>query len=465
MRLNVKGLKLHPNGTYYFRRAVPPDLRQIVGQREWKRSLQLQRGDEAEAHKVAARLWKETQREINQLRSRQRQQNDPHILARQAAEWAASLQLLDGQAGAEREQDEVNGQAIEFDSQRDLVWDRMIEEAGREFGWDERGHPKALTPLQEARLAVLAAGRPIQPKFTVSQARDRYVNDRFGGEIDKATKVATDRFIDMVGDLPLEHISRAQVVDWMSRLANEEGNAENTIRRRVGVMKAIFNHIRDNYDLEANNPFVKHKVPRTAKAPTKRLPFTRSEWQKLDTYLGSPELNEDLRRILILLKHTGARPLEIAGLTVQEVRLEDDIPHLRLQPNDERKLKTNGSQRYIPLVGDAVEAARAAVGNARGEYLFPPNLRKSDNLSNRLRKALGAAGIKSEGGRKVVYSFRHSIAEAFRVAGVSEDIRRGVMGHEERGAAGSYGAERRPLYMLRDGLEAAVNKLGEVEGA
>ena len=48
---------------------------------------------------------------------------------------------------------------------------------------------------------------------------------------------------------------------------------------------------------------------------------------------------------------TGMRLAEVCGLERDDVVLDGPIPYIELQPNSARRLKTDSSERRIPLVG------------------------------------------------------------------------------------------------------------------
>jgi len=48
--------------------------------------------------------------------------------------------------------------------------------------------------------------------------------------------------------------------------------------------------------------------------------------------------------------NTGYRPSEAASLTAAQIRLDVDVPHISIEPDD-RQLKSRNAQRVIPLVG------------------------------------------------------------------------------------------------------------------
>ena len=89
-----------------------------------------------------------------------------------------------------------------------------------------------------------------------------------------------------------------------------------------------------------------------------------------------------------LLGETGCRLAEIVGLRLEDIDLENDLIHIRV--NSARRLKTRNSQRILHLVGYAKLAMEVALKYSDGEYLFPRYIRdgvcKADHASAALGK-------------------------------------------------------------------------------
>ncbi|WP_338419082.1 tyrosine-type recombinase/integrase [Marinicauda algicola] len=118
-----------------------------------------------------------------------------------------------------------------------------------------------------------------------------------------------------------------------------------------------------------------------------------------------------------MLRLTGCRPSEIAGLKVEDLQLNTDIPYAMVRWTDDRRLKTPQSQRRVPLVGVALEGARELARIRKTGWLFPSLAPKDGQgntnpaMSQRVNKLIRAAGIpKTE--QLVAYSFRHTMIEA-----------------------------------------------------
>jgi integrase len=84
-------------------------------------------------------------------------------------------------------------------------------------------------------------------------------------------------------------------------------------------------------------------------------------------------------------------------------------------------------------------------------------------LGNYSNTTLRTAGIPVSK-RLSAYSFRHTLKEAMRRAGVRDDLQKRLMGHSESGAAADmYGSPTAALVELRAAIEAAVPLLGLVD--
>ena len=76
------------------------------------------------------------------------------------------------------------------------------------------------------------------------------------------------------------------------------------------------------------------------------------------------EHDDDMRWFIALISDTGMRLAEAAGLNIDDIRLDEDIPYVDIKPHPWRSLKTKGSQRQMPLVGASLWAAQRITANA-----------------------------------------------------------------------------------------------------
>lgn len=171
-----------------------------------------------------------------------------------------------------------------------------------------------------------------------------------------------------------------------------------------------------------------------------RAPFTAA-WisEKLLAPAALDGLNGEARAILLGMVNTGYRPSEAAGLTRDQIRLDANVPHLRIEPVG-RTLKTSASRRVIPLMGVSLEAFRA----------YPdgfPRYANSPSLTDTINKYLRENGL-LETEDHTLYGLRHSFEDRMLAAGIDERIRRDIMGHSLRRERYGEGASLEHLQAL-----------------
>src|SRR5206468_5199893 len=132
-------------------------------------------------------------------------------------------------------------------------------------------------------------------------------------------------------------------------------------------------------------------------------------------------LNDEARDVVYLVMETGARPSEIVNLTAQRIVLDADIPYIRIQAEG-RILKTERSERDIPLVGVALEAMK------RHPEGFPRYFDNGSSLSATLMKHFSKHKLLPTDKHKI-YSFRHSFKDRLKAVEAPEELIDEMMGH------------------------------------
>ena len=67
---------------------------------------------------------------------------------------------------------------------------------------------------------------------------------------------------------------------------------------------------------------------------------------------------QDAKDIWTLMVHTGARPGELATLAKDDLLVDATVPHIFIRQNNIWRIKTDSSDRCVPLVGKAVDVCR-----------------------------------------------------------------------------------------------------------
>ena len=116
------------------------------------------------------------------------------------------------------------------------------------------------------------------------------------------------------------------------------------------------------------------------------------------------------------------RLAEAAGLHIDDIRLDEDIPYLDIKPHPWRSLKTRDSQRQVPIVGASLWAAQRVKANASSCFAFPrytDNARcNANSASNALNKWLHA-NFRSD---IVIHGFRHAMRDRLRAVSCPSEM-------------------------------------------
>lgn len=471
-RVTLKYLKRLPNGKFQYRRAWPEDVRSARPDlpRERKKTFTSPDGSEREAIKIAQDLDREFETVKRQVRSG---------LATSAATWKTQENVRRWYTANKSEFDAVIAETptttpdglpvIETTTAAEIIVENMLRDAARREGYGLDGHPKRLTLEEELKIEALLSGGVPEPKLTIKDAYDIYLEKHLDGNEDKASRTAIDQFLEFMGTdcTPIADVTRQIVREWTEWLVRVRGQASATVQRRVGAMKAIVNFSRDLELFDGKNPFERMKLPKAAKPPKEILPFHHTHLAAIEQHLSeSRRVHAETRHLLSMLKLTGCRPSEIGGLRAEDLQLDADIPYAIVRWTDMRRLKNPHSQRRVPLIGAALQGATELAALRRSGWLFPSLAPtkgdRNDNqaLSQRVNKLIRGAGIpRTE--QLVAYSFRHTMIEALdQVPALSFKVRQRTVG---RGKTDQYGAKEQPLQITLDAMNAAIPLLGRVD--
>jgi len=60
--------------------------------------------------------------------------------------------------------------------------------------------------------------------------------------------------------------------------------------------------------------------------------------------------DDEARWLIALISDTGMRLAEAAGLAMNDICLDEELPHISIRTHSWRRLKTRSSERIVPLV-------------------------------------------------------------------------------------------------------------------
>lgn len=242
--------------------------------------------------------------------------------------------------------------------------------------------------------------------------------------------------------------------------SNGEPKKPSSVKRELSIIKATMNHAITEMDLGGKvvNPFNDLEIPTNGGPQSERRerdPLPPAILNSIRTGVIK-RANSELSRIWRVLEGTGCRLAEITGLRVDDADIDGELPHIRVEWHESRRVKTKASIRYVPIVEDALEAVKEALADAeRGSMLFPRYAHAggpgaaSQALMKYVRKF-------SKNKKHVVHSLRHNMSDNLMLAEVDERIANLILGHALGGVGNRvYGGEVAKLRATTEAMKKA----------
>lgn len=282
-------------------------------------------------------------------------------------------------------------------------------------------------------------------------------------------------FLERCGSLPVQRITKADVRTFIQKL-DEEGVSPANAKVKLSRLRTLLSYATDR-DIIAANPAVGVRIEYKQRAADKRQGFTR---EQLALLFSGPVHNEGARPsggggeaaywLPLLALYSGARQTELGQLHPEDVYQElyegaDDMEQsawvMRFADNPDRnqKVKTEGSERRIPIHPDLIklgflEVAARAKTQKRDRIFHEINPTIDGELMGnwskwfgRYRRSLGVTGRNTP-----FHSFRHSFKHHARESLIDKAVNDAITGHESGDVADKYGALNYPLRPLVEGM-------------
>lgn len=233
-----------------------------------------------------------------------------------------------------------------------------------------------------------------------------------------------------------------------------------TVNNRIRKLSAFLNWCKSN-GYVMDNPLVGMKVM-TGSAKDARLSF---EQHDLTTLLNLESLKAESRKhpwrywIPLLGRYTGARLEELCQLRVDDFIQQQSIQCIRIDDSSEgQNLKNSSSRRVLPLHPTLIELGLLrhleSVRSTGTDRLFPELEPVRGKLGHAPSKWFGR--YKTKRGitdpKKTFHSFRHTLIDDLRDAGVQDSLIKRIVGHEDSSVTfGIYGS-RTPIKAMAEAL-------------
>jgi integrase len=302
---------------------------------------------------------------------------------------------------------------------------------------DQRLQPLPVIEPPVASERALAPAPPPPTKKgaeTFADAAAIYFKTELADDVKAATVQEYRRKIDAFPhkDKPLRTITRGMAAEFLDGLPI----SKRTRNLYAALFSAVYKSAIRREKANAN-PFEGQRLKGVAQVHYE--PFTDEELATLfaDAKLEiAPEKHTTptaLPWCALIAAYTGCRRDEIASLMASDLRQTDDVWFF-----DIRDGKTDNAERVVPVHHALLDAGLLRYRDAlpKGSRLFP-SLKGPPSAPDRLGKPLSYAfevwrkrlGIVRKG--VVFHSFRHTVGDRLRKAGVAKDDRGFLLGHAD----------------------------------
>ncbi|KPJ67183.1 MAG: integrase [Coxiella sp. DG_40] len=262
-------------------------------------------------------------------------------------------------------------------------------------------------------------------KHTLSESIERYLKYI----LPKKPKSKKDQSIQLkwwakaIGELTLADITPAVIAEQRDKLSNEitpSGRLRTpaTVNRYLAVLSHLFTIAVKEWGWVEENPL--RKVSKM-KEPRGRVRFLSDVERGKLLAAAKESTNPYLYLVIVLCLSTGARRMEILGLSWQNVDLNRSVITLHETKNNER--------RVLPITGHALELFKqhAKVRRIDTDLVFPShNPKKPMDIRTPWETALKKAEIEDFR----FHDLRHSAASYFAMDGASLAEIAEVLGHK-----------------------------------
>lgn len=441
-------------GTWQYRRRIPASILDVLNQGEFKRFLGATR---PEAMKAYPRVEHEFETLVRETMRRRDASAETPALDRTS---------LDIHKLAERRARELAEKEVVTIGGRDLSASdpdaaRLLRES---YISRLPVDPDTGDPVEGRALGILVSGGLSRPTPTLEDAKRLYLKEKIKGDISEKQKTQRLKRVKgylthaIEGERRLDRLTREDAREVRDHMLRDLNIQPATVGRYMNDIRALIAFGITEFGLRnALNPFLRLPVPVVTVAREERHPIPPKTMKAIRARI-SAHASADLWRIWQILEGTGCRLGEVTGLLVSDVHLEAIIPYLDLIHHPNRRLKTAGSVRRVPLIGEALKAATEAVeaaGDSPALFSRYGRGRGSDAASASLMKHVRTV---TEDERIVVHSLRHTMKDNLIRARVSDADQDLVLGHSRGGMGERYGGPDARLEVAAAAVKAALEK-------
>jgi integrase len=433
-------------GIYRFRKFVPKDLREIIGQREIKVSLRT-----TDLETAKRRLALEVIKADRRFAEARRVLANPDARA-----FLAVQQDVEDRRKRPRTDDELDAESLGLTDALEIATDVKPD------------------PVRAKILRAILDARHNDPdgfKSTEDNPLLSILFDRWRAERQPPAKTwqewstSRKRFEQVIGgDFPVRSITKAHVrafKDSLLRTPKRHGNeamlSPASVTKGLGAIRSVLAWAVGQGYLDVNPADgIRHAGARSAEQRSRRLPYDADDLKRIFSVKRKPGVDTWLP---LLGLWTGARLEELGGLRVEDVKDDAGAPYIFIRAGEGRRLKNRGSERRVPLHPELVRAGfldYVAERRQAGDVLLFPELRADAHgtrtrmwgkrFARHVRLVCGVTDKR----KASFHSLRHSFVDAARAVMIEEHIH-AITGHSGGGVGRTYGTSV-PLSVLAESM-------------
>jgi integrase len=242
--------------------------------------------------------------------------------------------------------------------------------------------------------------------------------------------------IEVLGNRRLDEYSSSDAASYRDYLLQRSLTTA-SVKRNFSTIRSIINLCIQEHGLDCKNAFSRVYLP-DLNDSKKRKPIPIEDIRQVQK--DCMQADDEARWLVALISDTGMRLSEAAGLHIDDIKLDADVPHIDLKPHPWRGLKTQGSERQIPLVGASLWAAeRIEQTNTKSPYAFPRYTSNKGTNANSASAAINKWLKPRVPEGCVIHSFRHSLRDRLRSVQCPSDMIDQIGGWSAAGVGQAYG--------------------------
>ena len=430
-------IKISRHGIYYFRITIPQRLRPCFGGKlEIKKSLQttVWRIARMQARLLALRAeWAFGEAERQQMAG-----SPPNINSDQFFGLILNVDLKSGTLRVESDPNNPEDGKLAL---------RAVQELAPALAASRFPDAAAMTALtaqfqNTPQQPLVANGRKLSE---VAKDFLRTNAPKWEYRTERDYRATLQLFMKFAGDVPIRTVSRKSINDFKVALTGTK--ALRTIDKKILIMHGLFRYATSSGDYTGDNPASRQMILR--KADKRKLksykPFTAEHLKLIfspNSFIKHNSKPHQYWAPLIAL-YSGARIEEICQLLVSDVREVEglqcfDIKGESDDENIDQSVKTAASKRLIPVHAKLIEIGfleyiadvKKIAGNSA--LLFPYLIKTVNGYSKttgaNFGKYLDKLGLRDS--LLVFHSFRSTVNNCLKHAGIDEEKRCQLIGHE-----------------------------------